>query len=159
MRNLTLKQLRYFEALAQRFKKSKHKNTDLEILKAAIRAQLEKMIELNRTRTDFAEKFESLIEAYNAGSRSIEELFAELVKLSNGLNEEQERHVRENMSEEELAKAYTPFDEIPAQDMAYLKNYASSEGIDVSAETLERAHAAFLAGDFARVTAIIDGDR
>ena len=77
-------------------------NTDLEVLKAAIRAQLEKMIRLNRTRADFAEKFKALIESYNAGSRSIEELFAELVKLSNSLNDEQERHVRENMSEEEL---------------------------------------------------------
>ena len=91
-----------FEALANRFKASKHKNTDLEVLKAAIRAQLEKMIRLNRTRADFAEKFEALIESYNAGSRSIEELFEELVKLSNSLNDEQERHVRENMSEEEL---------------------------------------------------------
>jgi type I restriction enzyme R subunit len=91
-----------FEALAQRFKESKHKNTDLEVLKTAIRAQLDKMIQLNRTRADFAEKFEALIESYNAGSRSIEELFDELVKLSNDLNDEQERHVREQMSEEEL---------------------------------------------------------
>jgi len=91
-----------FEALAQRFKESKHKNTDLEVLKAAIRAQLEKMIQLNRTRADFTEKFESLIESYNAGSRSIEELFQELLDLSNSLNNEQQRHVRENMSEEEL---------------------------------------------------------
>ncbi len=66
----------------KRFKKSKHKNTDLEVLKAAIRAQLEKLIRLNRTRADFAEKFEALIESYNAGSRNIEELFEELVKLS-----------------------------------------------------------------------------
>jgi type I restriction enzyme R subunit len=91
-----------FEALAQRFKRSKHKNTDLEVLKAAIRAQLEKLIRLNRTRADFAERFEALIESYNAGSRSIEELFEELLRLSNSLNEEQQRHVRENMSEEEL---------------------------------------------------------
>ena len=91
-----------FEALAQRFKESKHKNTDLEVLKAAIRAKLEKLIQLNRTRADFAEKFEALIETYNAGSRSIEELFQELLKLSNSLNDEQQRHVRENMSEEEL---------------------------------------------------------
>src|SRR3990172_1048340 len=89
-------------ATAQRFKKTKHKNTDLEVLKAAIRAQLEKLIQLNRTRAHFAEKFEALIESYNAGSRSIEELFEELVKLSNSLNDEQGRHVRENMSEEEL---------------------------------------------------------
>ncbi|MGV0952055.1 MAG: type I restriction endonuclease subunit R, partial [Azonexus sp.] len=91
-----------FEALAQRFKQSRHKNTDLEVLKAAIRAQLEKMIRLNRTRADFAEKFAALIESYNAGSATIETLYAELLALSNSLNEEQERHVRENMSEEEL---------------------------------------------------------
>lgn len=91
-----------FEALAQRFKESKHKNTDLEMLKAAIRAKLEKLIALNRTRADFAEKFEDLIESYNAGSRSIEELFEELLKLSNSLNDEEQRHVREHMSEEEL---------------------------------------------------------
>ncbi len=91
-----------FEALAKRFEKSRHKNTDVEVLKAAIRSQLEKMIQLNRTRADFSEKFEALIESYNAGSRSIEELFAELVSLSNSLNDEQQRHVRENMSEEEL---------------------------------------------------------
>lgn len=91
-----------FEALAKRFEKSRHKNTDLEVLKVAIRAQLEKMIQSNRTRADFAEKFEALIESYNAGSRSIEELFAELMALSNSLNDEQQRHVRENMSEEEL---------------------------------------------------------
>ena len=39
-----------FEALRKRFKESKHKNTDLEVLKAAIRAQLEKLIRLNKTR-------------------------------------------------------------------------------------------------------------
>jgi type I restriction enzyme R subunit len=43
-----------------------------------IRAQLEKLIRLNKTRADFAERFEELIESYNAGSRNIEELFEEL---------------------------------------------------------------------------------
>ena len=91
-----------FNALAAKFKGSKHKNTDLEVLKAAIRAQLEKLICLNQTRADFAEKFESLIESYNNGSRNIEDLFEELVKLSRNLSDEQQRHVRENMTEEEL---------------------------------------------------------
>ena len=91
-----------FEALASRFKQSKHKNTDLEMLKAAIRDKLEKMVELNRTRADFSEKFEELIESYNAGSRTIEALYQELLELSNSLNVEEQRHVRENMTEEEL---------------------------------------------------------
>ena len=43
-----------------------------------------------------------MIESYNIGSRNIEELFEELVKLSRNLSEEQQRHVRENMTEEEL---------------------------------------------------------
>jgi type I restriction enzyme R subunit len=116
-----------FEALAQRFKKSKHRNTDLEVLKAAIRAQLEKMIRLNRTRADFADKFEALIESYNAGSRSIEELFEELVKLSNSLSDEQERHVRENISEEELVIfdiLTRPAPELSADERAEVKKVA-----------------------------------
>jgi len=47
-------------------------------------------------------KFEELIESYNQGSRNIEELFHELVALSKALNAEQQRHVRENLTEEEL---------------------------------------------------------
>jgi len=91
-----------FAALAQRFQQSKHKHTDLEALKAAIAAKLDRLVRLNHTRADFTEKFESLIASYNEGSRNIESLFEELLKLSNRLTEEETRHVRENLSEEEL---------------------------------------------------------
>ena len=91
-----------FERLAQRFATSQHRNLELEQLKAAIRAQLGRAIRLNRTRTDYLAKFEELIESYNAGSRSIEELFHELLGLSQALSDEQQRHVREQLSEEEL---------------------------------------------------------
>ncbi len=91
-----------FEALAQRIKESQHKNTDLEALKAAIAAKLEHLVRLNPTRADFAGKFEALIESYNNGSRNIEQLLEELLKLSRSLDHEEERHVRENLSEEEL---------------------------------------------------------
>lgn len=91
-----------FEALAERFKASAHKNTDLEALKAAIAARLQRLVLLNRTRANFRETFEALIESYNNGSRSIEQLFEELLKLSHSLDDEQARHVRENLTEEEL---------------------------------------------------------
>ena len=91
-----------FEKLAKRFKQSKKKNIDLEQLKAAIRAQLEKLIRLNKTRADYLTKFEELIESYNSGSRTIQELFEELLAFSRGLNEEEQRHVREQLSEAEL---------------------------------------------------------
>lgn len=91
-----------FEALAKKFKASKTKNIDLETLKAAIKAMLERLIRLNSTRVDFQEQFEALIEAYNNGSKNIEDLFDELVKFSRKLTNEETRHVRENLSEEEL---------------------------------------------------------
>jgi type I restriction enzyme R subunit len=91
-----------FEALAKRFEKKRPTNTDVERLKAAVRAQLERMVQLNRTRADYLEKFQTLIDSYNNGSRNIEEIFRELLALSNVLTEEQTRHVREHMSEEEL---------------------------------------------------------
>jgi type I restriction enzyme, R subunit len=116
-----------FEALRKRFKESNHRNTDLEMLKAAIHAQLEKLISLNKTRADFAEKFEELIESYNAGSRNIEDLFEELLKLSRSLSAEEHRHVRENMSEEELVVfdiLTRPAPELSADERAEVKKVA-----------------------------------
>lgn len=91
-----------FEPLRSRFKESKHKNTDLEVVKAAIRAELERLIRLNKTRADFAEKFEELIGSCNQGSQSSGDLFEGLLKLSRNLSDEQQHHVRENMTEEGL---------------------------------------------------------
>ena len=91
-----------FEALRKKFDKKRPTNTDLERLKAAVKAQLERMVLLNRTRTDYLEKFQELIDGYNAGSRNIEEIFRELIALSTILTEEQTRHVRERLTEEEL---------------------------------------------------------
>jgi type I restriction enzyme R subunit len=113
-----------FEALRSRFKESKHRNTDLEVLKAAIRAQLEKLIRLNKTRADFQEKFEELIESYNSGSRDIEELFDELLRFTRSLNEEEQRHVRENLTEEELVIfdiLTRPAPELSAEERGELK--------------------------------------
>ncbi len=91
-----------FEALAKKFEESKRRNVELEQLKAAIRAQLEKLIRFNRTRADYAAKFETLIESYNAGSRNIDDLFKELLVFTRSLTEEENRHIRESLSEEEL---------------------------------------------------------
>lgn len=91
-----------FAALKKRFKGSKTKELDVERMKAAIRARLERMIRQNETRVDFLEKFEELIEAYNAGSMRIEKLFEELLDFMRDLDDEEKRHVRESLSEEEL---------------------------------------------------------
>ena len=92
-----------FEALSKRFSKSRHKNVEIEQLKAAVEATLDRLIRLNPLRLDYQKKFEDLISEYNAGSRNIDELFDALVNLTRSLTEEEQRHVRENLSEEELA--------------------------------------------------------
>lgn len=61
------------------------------------------MVRLNPKRVDYADKLRDLIERYNSGSKNVEEYVEDLRKLADELNEEQERHVREQLSEEELA--------------------------------------------------------
>ncbi len=76
--------------------------TDLATLQQAVRRRLERMIRLNRSRAEYLGRFERLLEDYNAGSRTIEDLFQELLGLSQSLDDEAVRHVREHLSEEEL---------------------------------------------------------
>jgi type I restriction enzyme R subunit len=92
-----------FQALADKFRQKRNKKTELEELKALIAAHLARMVQLNPTRADFRDKFEALIASYNAGSRSVEQIYKDLVQLSLQLSQEQQRHIRENLSEEELA--------------------------------------------------------
>jgi type I restriction enzyme, R subunit len=64
-----------FEALRSRFKEPKHKNTALEDLKAAIRAQLEKLIRLNKTRADLKK---STLNTRRLRLRFLQSLFCQL---------------------------------------------------------------------------------
>ncbi len=48
-------------------------------------------------------EFQAMIDAYNAGSLNAEELFQQLVAFAQSLNEEEQRGVGEQLSEEELA--------------------------------------------------------
>jgi type I restriction enzyme R subunit len=91
-----------FDAL-RKFCKKAHKRAEIERLRAAITAKLRAMLAQNRTRVDFWEKFQELIDEYNAGSANLEAIFEELLKFAKKLNEEEQRHVREQMTEEELA--------------------------------------------------------
>ena len=91
-----------FEALQARFAQG-HKRTEAEKLKRLIEGKLATMLKLNASRVDLAEKFQKLIDAYNAGSQNIEDLFAELKKFVQVLSAEDQRGIAEGLSEEELA--------------------------------------------------------
>jgi type I restriction enzyme R subunit len=130
-----------FEALRKRFGGKKPSNTDVERLKAAVKAQLERMVRLNPTRADYLDKFQELIEGYNSGSRNIEEIFKELLALSQVLTEEQTRHVREHMSEEEL----TIFD-ILTRPAPELTTEEREEVKKVAHQLLEKLHQLLVLG-------------
>ncbi len=91
-----------FETLHQKFAEG-HKHTQAEKLRRLIEGKLAEMLRMNPSRLDFADKFQKLIEEYNAGSKNVEELFAELVKFARELTDEEKRGVSEGLSEEELA--------------------------------------------------------
>jgi type I restriction enzyme R subunit len=91
-----------FDALRKFFKTSR-KRIEIERLRAAITAKLQEMVALNRMRVDFAEKFQKLIDEYNAGSACAEAIYEQLLKFARELNEEEQRHIREQLTEEELA--------------------------------------------------------
>ncbi len=61
------------------------------------------MVRLNKSRIDYLEKFQQMIDEYNAGSVNVEAFFQQLIEFSRQLNEEDQRAVREELSDEELA--------------------------------------------------------
>jgi type I restriction enzyme R subunit len=83
-----------FQELATRFLKSDRQNIELERVR---------VIRLNDKRNDFIDKFQRLIDEYNAGSKEHRRFHRKLVELSKDLSEQDRRHVRENLSEQELA--------------------------------------------------------
>lgn len=91
-----------FEALRRRFRQGRQ-HTEIERLRLAISRKLGTMIEQNRTRLDYLERFQALIDEYNAGSKNLEDLFNELLAFTRELNDEEQRAVRLGLSEEALA--------------------------------------------------------
>lgn len=91
-----------FEKLKEEFKDVKYKNIEIAEMRAFIEDKLQKMMEQNHTRVDFAQKLQEIIDAYNAGGSSIENYFEDLMKFAEGMKEEDARHVREGLTEHEL---------------------------------------------------------
>lgn len=92
-----------FDAPGELFARSPHKRAEAERLKGRIAAQLARMVALNHSRLDYAERFRRMIEEYNEWSKNVEDFFRELTEFARGLSQEQQRAVAEGLTEEELA--------------------------------------------------------
>ena len=91
-----------FDKLKARFAKGK-KRTEAEKLRALLNQKLARMVATNPTRIDLMSKLEKLIQKYNAGSLNVEAFFQELMAFTEELEDEDQRTIREGLSEEELA--------------------------------------------------------
>jgi type I restriction enzyme R subunit len=91
-----------FDALKAQFDRG-YKHTEAEKLKGAIASQLTQMVRLNKSRMNYLDKFQQMIDEYNAGSRNVETFFTELVEFAQELKVEDKRAISENLEEEELA--------------------------------------------------------
>ncbi len=91
-----------FDELREQFKKVKYKNIEIANLREHIEKKLEQMLKRNITRGNFAEMFKNIIDNYNAGGASNDDFFEKLIKFMEKLKEEEERHIKEDLSEEEL---------------------------------------------------------
>jgi type I restriction enzyme R subunit len=91
-----------FDKLKEKFKTTEHKHIFIEDLKLFIEEKISKLVDQNVTRINFAERLQQIIDEYNSGSLTIENYYNELSDFSKKLREEEERHIRENLTKEEL---------------------------------------------------------
>jgi len=91
-----------YDKMRKEFKQCPHKNMEIRNLAEFIAHKLEMMLSQNGERRSFAERFQDIINRYNASSDGAEQAFDELSELIRRMTEEEQRASREDLTEEEL---------------------------------------------------------
>jgi len=105
-----------FEALREKFEKGR-KPIEVQKLRGQIAQKLVQMVRLNRTRMNFLEEFQKMIDEYNSGASNLETLFDRLMSFTKRLSDEEKRGIAEQLTEEELVI----FDLLTRPDMKLAK--------------------------------------
>lgn len=90
------------EKLREEYKEYTYKHIEIADLRAFIEDKMQQLLGRNITRTGFAQKLREIIDRYNSGGASTEDYFDDLLRFVEQLRSEEERHIREGLSEEEL---------------------------------------------------------
>jgi type I restriction enzyme R subunit len=90
------------DELREKLKKTRNKNLEITNLRVHIEKKLEQMLRKNVTRSDFAERFRKIIEAYNVGGSRTDDFYEKILKFMEELRTEEERHIKEELTETEL---------------------------------------------------------
>ena len=89
-----------FDKLKKGFEAGR-KRAAIEQIRNSITIRINQMIEINQTRMNFKEKFEDLVNDYNNPSVSLDNIFQQLLDFNQELDEEEQRHIKENLGDEQ----------------------------------------------------------
>ncbi|HNT30326.1 MAG TPA: DUF3387 domain-containing protein, partial [bacterium] len=116
-----------FDKLAEHFAQGQKRHA-IDLLQQLLQDRVNRMFEMNRTRIDLVEKFKTMIDEYNAGSHSLEEIYQDLLDFAQKLDEEDARAVREGLENEEELVIYDlltkPEPKLNKQEQAEVKKVA-----------------------------------
>lgn len=90
------------EKLKEKFKVTEHKNLLISNMRVFIQQKIQQMLKTNQNRVNFADRYNEIVDNYNSGATVTEEFFEDLKKFTEDLNEEDKRHIREGLTEDEL---------------------------------------------------------
>jgi type I restriction enzyme R subunit len=94
-----------FDRLRKEFAKVPRKNSALQDIRAMVEKKLARMLQLNPLMMDYYRRYQEIIADYNREKdrATVEQTFAALVALAEGLDQEQRRAVEEGLTNKELA--------------------------------------------------------
>lgn len=114
-----------FDLLRREFARARKKNLILKDLEELVQERLDKMLFSNPTRMDYYNRYQQIIDDYNAEQDrvSIEKTFMDLMDLASSMDAEQQRYVREGFSSDEELSIYDMLfqDNLSKQDIKKLK--------------------------------------
>ena len=85
---------------------SGRQRTAVQKLRSMLTARITNLTLLNPTRVDLYDRFQRLLDQYNAGSLNVQQYFDELVKLSHSLTEEEARAVSTGLTATTTPRAW-----------------------------------------------------
>ena len=120
-----------FDRLRAEFMKRKHQNLLLQDLQQLVEERLAEMLGRNPSRIDYYERYQAIIQNYNAEQdrAAIEKVFSDLLDLANDLDSETERYICEGFENEEQLALFDLLkkDTLSKEDIKILK--ASAKGL------------------------------
>jgi len=90
------------EEIDKAFRSASEKWLKLYDLQSYLKQRLSNMLEENESRINFVEELGKIVEKYNSNTASLIDYFDKLVAFAKKLKEEEVRHIKENLTKDEI---------------------------------------------------------